>query len=131
VVRRTLCWTSLQADKSAIRMAERPAEKISLNSWTRCGLYDSESGPHGAGPLCFELGTPPIRVCFPSAEQGVNGLITIMEAPPVVDETGDAKSMQPFSAGNSSGSGALEVHIGLLQDAMERMLADPLLHQFA
>jgi hypothetical protein len=138
MVRRTLCWTSLQADKSSIRMAERPAEKISLNSWTRCGLYDSESGSHGSGgPLCFEPGTPPIRVCFPYAEQGVNGLITIMEAPPhsvaETDTTADAKPMQSPSVGSSSGmsSGALEVHIGLLQDEMERMLADPLLHQFA
>jgi hypothetical protein len=131
VVRRTLCWTSLQADKSSIRMAERPAEKISLNSWTRCGLYDSELGPHGGGPLCFEPGTSPIRVCFPYAEQGVNGLITVMEAPPAVDDIGDAKSMQLSSSSNSGGGAALEVHIGLLQDVMERMLADPLLHQFA
>ena len=115
----TLAFAALQADKSRVGMAERPQDKISISSWARFGLYSGGA----EGSLAFEPHCPPVRVCFPYAREGVNCLLTIMPAAPGPTHSGHTAA-QPDAA-------ALEVHMALLEADMQRLLADPLLHQYA
>lgn len=113
-IMRSLCWTLSQARKDLIQLRVPESRELCITSWAKLGLYEA---------LEFNEGAMPVRVAPVYAAEGVDGLFTIMDAPPVAVGAGSG-------AGSKSGGGGLEVIVSLREDHLARFMADPELRRF-
>ena len=102
LVKRTAAWTFSLADKNAIYLAERPADKLTLSSWAKFNAHQLAT---------FDPGCVPLRICRPYSASWTNGLVHF------------------FSAGPED-EGAIDVNIGFFEPDMERLMSDPRFRRF-
>ena len=128
-ITRSLCWMFSQPRKDLIELRFPQSHEMCISSWAKLGLYEA---------LEFDEGAMPVRVTPVYAEEGIDGLFTIMDAPPCAAGSGSVSGSGSVAGSSSSGSdsgagsgGGLEVIVSLLEDDLERFMSDPELRRFA